>query len=388
MSDAPVFNIDPAAFHADPYPVLARLQQEVPIARVPELGATLFTRRDDIFEQEKRIDVFSSDQPDGLMTRLMGQNMMRKDGDSHQSERRASFAAFSPRTVRDHWTAAFRTAAQAILEDLAPRGEADLVRDYAMLLAGEALRVITGLTSMSAQEMDRCSQGMIDGIANYTGDAETEARCHAATALIDAHIDRMMANPDDTPEMGLLAVSQRAQLPEETIRANIKLAISGGQNEPRDVIAGTAWALLSHPDQLALIRAGTATWQDAFAEYARWIAPIGMSPREVARAATVRDVHFEPGERVFFMFGAANRDPAHFAEPERFDITRDTSAALTFGAGPHFCAGAAASRALISEVALPMLFERLEGLEIAGEVDFVGWAFRGPKRVPVRWQAR
>ncbi len=385
MTDPPVVHLDPDALYRDPYPDLARMQAETPIAFVPELGATLFTRRDDIFAQEKRIDVFSSDQPEGLMTRLMGQNMMRKDGDAHRSERRATFPAFSPRTVRDHWLAAFRAAAREILADMAPRGRADLVADYARPLSGEALRVITGLETMSALEMDRASQGMIDGIANYAGDAQVEARCHAATALIDDHISRMMPEKRRAPDMSLLSVQLQAGLPEDSVRANVKLAISGGQNEPRDAIAGTAWALLKHPDQLALIRDGEAGWQQAFEEYARWIAPIGMSPREVARADTVNGVRFEPGERVFFMFGIANRDPAHFQAPERFDILRDTSPALTFGAGPHFCAGAAASRALIAEVALPMLFERLPGLRLDGEVVFEGWAFRGPRAVPVAW---
>ena len=387
MSDAPIFHIDPAEFHADPYPALAQMQAETPVAFVPELGATLFTRRDDIYAQEKRIDVFSSVQPQGLMTQLMGQNMMRRDGDAHQRERRATFPAFSPRTVRDHWLEQFRRAATRILDELAPRGRGDLVKDYAMPLSGEALRTITGLNSMKPQEMDSTSQGMIDGIANYAGDARTEARCRQATALIDAHIDRMLPEKRSQADLSLLSVQIEAGLPEDSIRANIKLAISGGQNEPRDAIAGAAWALLTHPGQLARIHNGEATWQQAFEEYARWIAPIGMSPREVARTDMVNGVTFEPGDRVFFMFGIANHDPAHFSAPEKFDVARDTRAALSFGAGPHFCAGAAASRALIAEVALPMLFSRLPGLRLAGPVKFEGWAFRGPRSVPAEWNA-
>ena len=132
MSDAPVTHIDPAAFRADPYPALAQMRATVPVTFVPELGATLFTRRDDIYTQEKRIEVFSSHQPDGLMTQLMGENMMRKDGAAHQAERRALFPALSPRTVQGHWLGQFNAAAQAILTDLAPKGRCDLVRDYAM----------------------------------------------------------------------------------------------------------------------------------------------------------------------------------------------------------------------------------------------------------------
>ncbi len=387
MSDAPVTHIDPVAFTADPYPALARMRAEAPITFVPELGATLFTRRDDIFEQEKRIEVFSSRQPEGLMTRLMGENVMRKDAPEHTAERRAIFPTFSPKTVRDHWRAAFETETARVLDQLAPRGAGDLVADFAMPVAAHALRHVTGLLNMSWQEIDRTSQGMIDGIANYTGDPETEARCHDCTASIDAHITERMGEVAQAPDSSLLSIQMQAGLPEETIRANLKLAISGAQNAPRDAISGVIWALLTHPEQMALIEDGTATWSDAFEEYARWISPIGMSPREIARPDTVNGIRFDPGERVFFMYGSGNRDEAHFPDPDRFDITRDTRASLAFGAGPHFCAGASIARTLICEVALPMAFERLKRLELTGEAPFTGWAFRGLTALPARWQS-
>lgn len=379
------YDINPTAFWHDPYPDLAAMQALAPAVEVPQLGAVLITRRDDVFTQEKRIEVFSSDQPGGLMTQLMGENMMRKDGQAHQAERRAMFPAVSPRTVRDHWRAQFALATSQILDRLGPIGQADLVKDFAMPVSGEALKVITGLTEMTAADMDRVSQHMIDGCANYTGDQEVEARCHRATDFIDAHIDSGLARLAGQPDLSVLSVLQQAGAPLEMIRANVKLVISGGQNEPRDAIAGTAWALLSHPQHLSMIKGGQATWLQAFEEFARWMSPIGMSPRRVARVDTVLGRTFQPEERVFLMFGAANRDPRVFDDPASFDITRDTAKSVAFGAGPHFCAGAAASRCLIAEVALPMLFERLFDLRLAGEAAFGGWAFRGPLSVPVAW---
>jgi cytochrome P450 len=382
MSNAPVTHIDPAAFAADPYPLLADMRRKTPITYVPELDATLITRRDVIHREEKRIDVLSSLQPDGLMTKLMGENMMRKDGDAHMVERRALFPALSPRTVADHWKPMFETASRTILSELKPIGKCDLVTGFAMPVSAAALRAITGLTEMTNPEMDRVSQHMIDGCANYAGDPATEARCHAATALIDAHIDRMYTTP---PPKSALAVMKDAELPMDSIRANIKLVISGGQNEPRDAIAGTVHALLTHPDQLALIRGGTATWADAFGEYVRWQSPIGMSPRIVARPDTVEGVQLKTGDRVFLMFSSASHDEAYFDDPAAFDITRDTGPAIPFGAGPHFCAGAAASRCLITEIALPMLFDALPDLRTDGPAPYQGWAFRGPTSVPVAW---
>ena len=386
MSTAPTYNIDPQAFWADPYPDLAQMRRETPIAWLPQLGATVFTRRDTIAQCEKNISVFSSHQPGGLMNVLMGHNMMRKDGEDHQIERRATFPAMSPRTVRDVWKARFVENTRRTLESIRSRGQADLVRDIALPISGDALRVITGLENMTAQDIDRVSQAMIDGISNYTGDAEIEARCHQATADIDAAIDDRLPVVEARPDTSLLSVQLQASLPMTTVRANVKLAISGGQNEPRDAIAGTVWALLGHPDQLAMIRAGQATWVQAFEEYVRWISPIGMSPRRIARAATIDGVTFAPDERIFFMFSSANRDEAHFADADTFDITRDTSKHVAFGAGPHFCAGAAASRTLIAEVAVPMIFEALPGLHVTSEPRMGGWAFRGLLDLEVAWQ--
>lgn len=384
MADAPVYDIDPSAFWRDPYPDLKRMRAAAPVAYVPQLGATLITRRDAIFENEKRIEVFSSSQPDGLMTLLMGENMMRKDGDAHMAERRAIFPTVSPRTVRDVWKAQFRAGAARALDRLSQRDTADLARDYAMEVSAEALKAMTGLTNMAWEEMDRVSQGMIDGCANYAGDPNVDAHCHACTASIDRHISDRMAALSDVPDPSLISVQMQAGVPEAQMRANVKLAISGGQNEPRDAIAGTAWALLAHPEWLEAVRAGDITWLQVFEEYARWISPIGMSPRRIARDHDLDGVRLRMGGRLFFMFGSGNRDEAVFARPDVFDPTQDCSAAISFGAGPHFCAGAWASRCLIAEVALPMLFERFPNLALAGEAAFGGWAFRGPLSVPVR----
>ncbi|MCW1931066.1 cytochrome P450 [Pararhodobacter zhoushanensis] len=387
MSTAPVFDIDLAAFWADPYPTLKRMRAQAPVAYVPQLGATLLTRRDDIFTNEKKIDIFSSDQPGGLMSVLMGQNMMRKDGEAHSIERKAIFPTVSPRTVRDTWKAQFQSFTAEILDELRPQTRADMLRDIATRISGEALKVITGLTQIPWQEMDRVSQGMMDGISNYAGDPAVEARCNDCTAAIDRYIDARMPVLRDAPDASLLSVQMQAGLSDASIRANVKLAISGGQNEPRDVIAGLSWAMLTHPDQLALVLSGQVTWLAAFEEYARWIAPVAMSPRRVAQPYTLHGVQLAPEDRVFLMFSSGNRDENVFARPDVFDLTQDAGPSIAFGAGPHFCAGAWASRCLIAEVAMPMIFERLPGLRLEGETPFGGWAFRGPLRMPVAWDA-
>ena len=386
MSNAPVYDIDVERFRADPYPDLAEMRSTCPIAFVPQLGATLITRRADITVCEKNTAVFSSYQPDGLMTVLMGENLMRKDGRAHMQERRAIYPSMSPKTVAAVWREQFSTDAQRLIDGLAPQQSADLFWTYAMLLSADALRAMTGLTNMAPEEMNRVSQGMIDGCANYTGDAEVEAICTDCTASIDRHIDERLPEVRSQPDHSLLSVQVQADMSEEQIRANIKLSISGGQNEPRDAIAGAIWAMLRHPEQLDMLLRGEVSWLQAFEEYCRWISPIGMSPRRIAQDFDYAGVCFEPEDRVFLMFGSGNRDEAVFSDPDVFDITRDVSASLSFGAGPHYCAGAWASRALIADVALPEFFKRVHNPQLDGDVPFGGWAFRGPLALPCRWQ--
>ena len=385
MSNAPKYNLDLDQFWHDPYPDLKAMRQIGPVVFVPQLNANLFTRRDDIFVHEKKIEIYSSVQPGGLMTRLMGQNMMRKDGAAHRRERKNIFPTISPKTVADQWQAVFMQRATEVVADVAPMGELDLANHLAKRLAGQALIAITGLASMSWQDMDRVSQAMIDGIANFAGDPAVEARCIACTGEIEAHIDDMAKAADQPYPFSLLAVLLRAGVERDEIYANIKLAISGGQNETRDVIAGLVWALLTHPQQLEQVKAGELSWQQAFDEYVRWISPIGMSPRRVAQPYRVGDVDLEPDEVVFFMFGSANRDERVFDQPDSYKVGRDCTPAIAFGAGPHFCAGAWAAKCFIAQAAVPEIFARLRGLRLSQQTKFGGWAFRGPLEMPVQW---
>lgn len=385
MSDAPHYEIDPRAFYDDPYPDLKAMRELSPVVFVPQLRANLITRRDDIATVERQIEYFSSVAPNGLMTRMMGQNMMRKDGDDHMSERKAIFPSVSPKAVREVWKNEFISFTDEILDEIRPLGRADMALDIAKRLSGEALKVVTGLRNMTWQEMDRVSQGMIDACANHAGDPVVFDNCRNCTASIDRHIDGMIPVVTESPDLSLLSVQMQAGLSDEQIRANIRLAISGGQNEPRDVIAGMVWALLNHPKQLKLVLDGEVSWLKAFREYTRWISPIGMSPRVMAQPFELHGITLEPKDDVFLMFGSANRDPDSFDRPEEFDVTQDNAASIAFGAGPHFCAGAKISQCLISEVVMPAIFRKLPGLRLDGETRFGGWGFRGPLVSPVAW---
>ena len=111
-----------------------------------------------------------------------------------------------------------------------------------------------------------------------------------------------------------------------------------------------------------------------------------MSPRRINQTFTYNDVRFDPEDRVFLMFSAGNRDEEVFNNASQFDLTRDNNGSLSFGAGPHFCAGAFVSRALIAEFALPMIFKSLNTLRLTGQVEFGRWAMRGPLSLPCSFE--
>ena len=384
MFKAPNYEIDLNSFWKNPYPILKEMRKNNPICYVPQLKSTLFTKRNSIADNEKRIDIFSSYQPGGLMTTLMGENMMRKDGYMHLKEKQSIRPSISPKTVKNVWKDQFIKNTELILKKMKDKNRGDIVKDFAMPVSAEALKTVTGLSNMDFREMDRVSQGMIDGIANIQGDKNIEANCNDCTQSIDQHISEIFPRLKREPNKSLISVQYEAGLTETQNRANVKLAISGGQNEPRDAIAGTIWALLTHQDQLDLILNNKYSWLNAFEEYSRWMSPIGMSPRRITKDIIIENIQFEKDERIFFMFGSGNRDEEIFDNPEEYNITRKLNASLAFGAGPHFCAGAWISRCLIGEVALPLLFEYFPNIKLdfsSSEVSFVGWAFRGPIEV-------
>ncbi len=384
MEEKPVHNIDIINFKRNPYPDLKEMRTFNPICFVPQVKATMICDRESIYECEKNIDVFSSVQPKGLMTLLMGQNMMRKDGEDHLKERKAIFKTVSPKTARDHWKDKFEIIAEKIIDKIKFMDAGDLLMLFARELSAECLKLVTGLTNMTASEMDRVSQGMIDGCSNYTGDEKIEEYCNNCTRSIDTHINEMISKINKT-DFSLISTMLEGNLSAEQISANIKLAISGGQNEPRDAIAGCIWAVLNFGLKEQVLEKNN--WEQLFSEYCRWMSPIGMSPREIAKDFSYKNIPFKKGDRVFLMFSSANRDEKVFADADKFNLERDCSKSIHFGAGPHYCAGASIASTMISLVALPKLFSALPKLRLLDKekYDFDGWAFRGITSLECAW---
>ncbi len=375
----------------DPYPIFQRLRETDPVAWVPAAGRYLVTRYDDVMHVERNQEIFSSVEEDSLMTRAIGPALLRQDGDAHRRLRTAAEGPVRPRAVKNQWLPQFQRNADALIDAFIDRGEADLIADFAGPLAGANLATILGVRDATAIDVQAWSQAIIDGCGNYADDRQVWARCAQASQAVDDAVLEMIPYLLEHPDSSVISSMLHAQDPLTTdeIRTNVKIFIGGGVNEPRDAIAVATYAVLTHPDQLAEVLAGTTPWRTVFEETVRWISPIGMYPRQVTERTELGGHTLEPGERIGVVISSANRDERIFAHPDEFDTRRGAVPHLAFGGGPHFCLGTWVARASISAIALPTLFRRLPELAVPDPdaVRMTGWVFRGPVALPATWRS-
>ena len=373
----------------DPYPIYAALRRDQPIAWVPAAGRYLVTRQADCMEIERNTEVFSNTEKPTLAERVMGEVLMRKDGELHRRERIALEAPLKPRAIKQHWAPIFQKNADDLIDQFSHDGAADLFSAYAAPLAARNLSAFLGLRGVTDVQLIRWSQDVIDGAGNYGDDPEIWARCDQAVAEIDEALTeamkRLRSEPDDSVISSMMHAAD--PLTEAQIRGNVKVLIGGGLNEPRDALMVGTYGLLTNPAQRADVLADPGLWKKVFEEAVRWVAPIGMYPRQVVTATEVAGVSLQPGDRLGLVVASANRDESVYTDPDVFDIHRDPAHHLAFGGGPHFCAGAWVARAGVGQAGLPTLFRRCPDLRLDPDrpVRWGGWVFRGPLTMPVQW---
>lgn len=375
------------ALTEDPYPIYRQLRAQAPVVRVSSLKRTLLTRAADTRFVKETPDLFSSDDPDTPMKRAFrAHTLMRKDGAAHLRERMAMAPAFAPRVIRKSWVPIYQRIAEDYVARL-PRGEmVDLFPALAGPYAAAGLAHLLGIPSASDDDMQRWSQALIDGAGNFAWlDAPFAASDQAndeMDALLLARAEELRASPDDSA----LSAMVNAEDPIEwsQIVSNIKIAIGGGLNEPRDSFLTAVAGLLEHPDQLDQVRRNQ-DWSRAFEEAIRWVAPIQVSSRLVMQDTEIRGCLIPKGDTVMTSQASANRDEEIWPDGEEFNAYRDQKSHQAFGNGPHFCQGTHVARKAVAELMLPLLFDRFPDLSIAPGQDILwkGFGFRGPVKLPV-----
>ncbi len=378
--------------YRDPYPVFQRLRKEAPIAWVPNARIHLVTSADLISHIDTHPEDFPAWDPRSLQLKSMGHTMMRKDFTEHRAERDIVSKSVTPLLIRDYWTPRFKWIIEDLINGFKDQGQADLFTDFAAPMASRCLMELLGLINVRWDDLCVWSQTMMDATANYADDPEVWARNKQVSDQIDDAIDEMLAIRRNNPDPSFISMFANApDVSIEQIRANCKVIIGGGLNEPRDATCTALWGLLAHPEQLAQVTAepSEALFAQVFEETVRYCAPIGMYPRRVGRDLEYAGYQLKENDMLGLCVGAACHDEKYWDNPAAFDINRKKGRHLAFGIGPHLCLGFRIARMQVGQLSVPKLLSTLPNLRLDEEkpAEFGGWVFRGPLSLNVKWDS-
>ena len=306
-------------------------------------------------------------------------SMVMHDPPEHARLRRAVSWAFTPPAV-EPLRERIAGLADAAVDGMLARGGGDAVADLAYPLPAAVIGEVLGLSAEDTAQFRALSAVGHDRTA---GDAD--ARLEACfTALIEGRRDR----PVEDVLGRLVAMSDEGRLSGEELVSTVMLLFIAGVLTTTSFIGNALLALDAHPDVRDRLREDPSLLPAAVEEVLRWDNPVPVVARNVFAPVAIGGCELVPGDRVVVVLGAGNRDPARFADPDRFLLDRPDNVPLSFGWGVHRCLGAHLAR-LEGEVVLGRLLERasVEVLE-PDPPRLPGLMIRGPARLPVRLTPR
>jgi len=401
------YGADPTdpAHQYDPHPGYRQLREEQPVNLTP-FGNWRVSRYDDCVRVLKEIPA-GMRRTDGL---LPGQSpeaaavgpasfMLLQDPPTHTRLRKLVSKAFTPRAV-ESWRPRIQAITDALLDAVADRGEMDLIADLALPVPST---LICELMGVPVEDRDRFTQWTADathGLVTSRGGVvppEIAARVEQARTGLAGYFNDLIAERRGRKSDDLISVLIAAEedgdklTPGELIVQCIGLLIAGFETTI-GLIGNGLTTLIRHPEELAKLRARPGLIESAVEECLRYSGPITMTVR-VLHADAEFDGYLIPTDaEVSVVTAAANRDPARYGDPERFDVERWTRHPappphLAFGGGVHFCLGAHLAR-LETQIAIGTLVERFDDLALLSERTEWGRSlFRVPARVPISFRA-
>ena len=397
----PVFNpLDPA-FIADPYPFYHRLRETAPVFKTP-LGFWLLTRYEDI-SLALRDRRFGKDFV-GNMVRRYGENRMNEpavaslgntmlvlDPPDHTRLRSLVTKAFTARRVAD-----MRTRIKALvdqqLDRVQDKGAMDVMRDLAHRLPVIVICDMLGIPE--AHRAPFLAGSNVNGriLEPVPMTREELDQANAATQGANAYFDQLCELRRREPQDDLTTELVKAEeagdrLSTEELRANIGLLFGAGHETTTNLIGNGLLALHNQPDQWERLKADPSLIPNAIEELLRFDSSVQLTGRVTNADVAIGDTTIPAGESVLMLLGAANRDPAQYADPDRLDIGRQNIRPMSFGGGIHHCLGAQLAR-LEGELAFAALAERMPTLELP-EKDTPAWrrsfTLRGLSKLPAIW---
>jgi cytochrome P450 len=316
------------------------------------------------------------------------------DPPQHTKLRALISRAFTPKVIAS-LEPTIRELSRELLDQTITRGEMDLVADYAVPLP---MQVIAGMIGIPMSDWSRFSRwsGVIQRLS-YTRSGGAEAAqagidFTAVTAEMNDYLSEMIAERRAVPKDDLLTKLVEAEvegerLLQEEILGFFQLIVVGGQETTTNLISNAILCFLQNPGQLAQLRQKPELLPSAIEEVLRYRSPLQWVMRTPKQDTELHGQKIPAGKLVLAMIGSANRDPKHFPDAARFDITRNPNPHVAFGHGIHSCLGAALSR-MEARIALPDLLGRLQDLQMASEEPWdprKALHVHGPTRLPIRF---
>ena len=367
----------PDAFYDDPYPTWHALRTQAPMHRCPD-GSWLLTRYADLNYVYRNPRLFSSDKQQQFRP-LFGASplyehhttsLVFNDPPVHTHVRKALGDAMSPRTVAA-MAGPLVVLVDALLDKLAARGECDLMTEFAAAIPLEVIGNLLAIERADRAPLQRWSHAIL-GALEFGSDPRRLAQGNRAVEEFVAFLQTLIAarrraasNADDIVSRLLRWETPEFRLSELQIYHQCIFLLNAGHETTTNLIGNGVLALLNHPHELARLRAEPRLIDSTVEECLRYEAPVQLGNRTVTAATQIGELTFAPGSVLTLAIGAANRDPAMFDAPDRFDIARAPNAHLAFGAGIHTCAGLALAR-LEARIAISRLLARFPKLALSG----------------------
>jgi cytochrome P450 len=388
----PAADITLAEIEADPYAVFERLRGQAPVAWIEPLGMWWAVRHADVQEILADPEAFTTRFEASTIYKAFGVHMLTSEGDQQERFKAPFRSAFSPTAVRAAFEPAVRDMAASLVSGIAEQGQADLRAELAGRLPVLAILAVFGMPASAETELRVWYDSFERALANFTGDVQVAATAEFNVVLfhrrLQAQIDAVRGRQASDLLSRVVNPVNGELLSDEEIKRNAAIIFFGGISTVEALILNTLYALGSHPDAMAAVRADRSRVGPAIEEAARWLSPVQSATRHVVRDMRIGGVSLRAGDTINCMLGAANRDPAVFAEPDRFWPDRpDLRKHIAFASGPHFCLGSHLAR-LEARVAIETLLTLCPDLRIDTDVGIEGYEFRQPKRLQATWRAQ
>jgi len=330
-------------------------------------------------------DTYSSAIYDKIMGPVMGRTLLELEGADHRAGRALVSPSFRS-ALLDRWRAELvAVVVHELIDSFAPRGRAELARDFTFAFPVQVIARIMGLPRQDYPRFQRLSIELLNVVYNWDCGI-------AASAALKAYFSGILAQRRRNPQDDLITMLAQSEidgtrLSDDEIFAFLLLILPAGVETTYRASGNLLVALLSEPERLDALRADPGMLRGAFEEALRWEPPITTVMRVTARDCELSGVAIPAGTNVSVSVAAANRDPKRYPDPDRFDPARKNIAHLTFGGGPHLCLGMHLAR-MEATVAIEALLHRLPDLRLdpsAPTPRISGMAFRSPAALPVEF---